>query len=183
MRRVTTRSAARFAAACALALGGAAALGRCGEPAPSPRLPGWGPACVSGRYWGRGEDGDNHMHPGRACINCHEGRHRGPRFTVAGTVYSRLHEEDDCLGASATTYQVEVVDSSNVPFFITPNAAGNFYTTHPFRLPLQQVRVHAPDGGVSEMNSAPPHGDCNACHTRAGLDSVVGTTPGRVVAP
>ena len=40
----------------------------CGEEAPTPRRPGWGTACVSGTYWGRGDYGDNLMHPGRACI-------------------------------------------------------------------------------------------------------------------
>lgn len=170
----------------ALALGASLALLSCGDEAPGPRLPGWGAACVSGTYWGRGDYGDNLMHPGRACISCHAERARGPRFTVAGTLYTEFHEEDDCNGSAGRPNarpEVEVTDATGVPFFITANSAGNFYTTHPFRFPLQRVRVFSPNGTVVEMGSAAPHGDCNACHTREGTNTATGMAPGRVVIP
>lgn len=161
----------------------AAALSACASEAPK-AIPGGGPLCASGTYWGRGDHGDNFMHPGRACIHCHEARHRGPRFTVAGTIYSFLHEEDECNGnagdpSTGRKTWVEVTDATDRPFIIEPNRSGNFYTTHPFRLPLRRVRVISPSGVVGEMSSAPPSGDCNSCHTREGADDA----PGRIVAP
>jgi hypothetical protein len=166
----------------------AASLGAisCGEEAPTPRLPGWGTACVSGTYWGRGDYGDNLMHPGRACITCHSERRRGPRFTVAGTIYSEYREENDCngfAGTPATRPEVEITDASGQPFYITANSAGNFYTTHQFQLPLRKVRVLGPNGRVAEMGGSPPHGDCNSCHTREGTITATGMSPGRVVLP
>lgn len=176
----------RAVAGLALALGASAALLSCGEPAPGPRLPGWGPACVSGTYWARGDTGDNLMHPGRACIACHTARRRGPRFTVAGTIFTDYREEDDCFGNAGPANarnEVEVVDATGEAFFITANSAGNFYTTHAFRFPLQRVRVYNAQGRFVEMGVPAPHGDCNACHTRDGTSNATGMAPGRVVAP
>jgi len=156
----------------------------CGEEAPTPRRPGWGTACVSGTYWGRGDYGDNLMHPGRACITCHTERRRGPVFTVAGTIYSEFNEENECngnAGPAEARNEVEITDATGQPFYIIANSAGNFYTTHRFQLPLRRVRVLGTNGRVSEMGSAPPHGDCNACHTREGTSTATGMAPGRVV--
>ena len=144
--------------------------------------------CVRGEYWARGDRGDNHMHPGRDCIGCHTRSGRGPRFTVAGTLFNAPHEEDDCLGFDSDTRinraaEVEVTDASGRPFYILANRAGNFYTTHAFRRPLRRVRVFSPSGAVVEMGSPPPHGDCNACHSRAGTITPTGESPGRIVLP
>lgn len=174
----------RAARSIAVLAAGSLALLSCGEEAPGPRLPGWGPACVSGTYWGRGDTGDNLMHPGRACISCHTARRRGPTFSVAGTIYSDFHEEDDCNGFAnrpGARPEVEITDATGRPFFIIANSVGNFYTTHRFQLPLLRVRVFDGNGHVSEMGSAPPHGDCNACHTREGTTTATGTAPGRIV--
>lgn len=144
--------------------------------------------CVRGEYWARGDRGDNHMHPGRDCIGCHTRSGRGPRFTVAGTLFNAPHEEDDCFGYNSDTSvnraaEVEVTDASGRPFYIIANRAGNFYTTHAFRRPLRRVRVFSPAGAVVEMGSPPPHGDCNACHSRVGTVTPTGESPGRVVVP
>lgn len=155
----------------------------CGEEAPTPRRPGWGTACVSGTYWGRGDTGDNLMHPGRACIECHSERRRGPVFSVAGTIYSEFNEENDCngnAGPAEARNEVEITDATGQPFYIIANSAGNFYTTHRFQFPAR-VRVLGANGRVSEMGSRAPHGDCNACHTREGTSTATGMAPGRIV--
>lgn len=170
-----------------LALGFSLGVAECGELAPSARQANWGAACVSGRYWAYGERGDNFMHPGRACINCHSSWRRGPVFSIAGTIYSAMHEEDDCMGNGGpenARFEVEITDASGIPFYITANASGNFYTTHRFQLPLRRARVRSRDGRVREMGSPPPHGDCNACHSREGADMLgYGPAPGRITAP
>src|SRR5262249_47471344 len=44
--------------------------------------------CTSNRFWTGGNDGSSRMHPGDACIACHESaRGEAPTFTFAGTVY------------------------------------------------------------------------------------------------
>lgn len=147
-----------------------------------------GPACLSGRYWAFGDRGDNFMHPGRDCIGCHTRSQHGPRFSVAGTLYSARHEADECFGYDSDTRanqaaEVEVTDAAGERFFIIANRVGNFYTTYPLRFPLHNVRVYAPNGTFSEMSSPVPHGDCNACHTRLGTITDNGESPGRVTVP
>ena len=145
-----------------------------------------GPACVSGHYWAFGDRGNNHMHPGRDCVGCHTRTGLGPRFSVAGTLFNASHEVDDCLGfdSDPTVHQaaeVELTDATGARFVVIANRVGNFYTTHPLQFPLQHVRVTSPTGGVSEMFSPVPHGDCNACHSRFGTVSSLGDSPGRIV--
>lgn len=154
----------------------------CASDPPAP-IPGGGPLCASGRYWSRGDHGDNFMHPGRACIECHTERRRGPVFSVAGTIFNARHEENECYGnagdpVSGRRTWVIVEDQSGVPFVIEPNPSGNFYTTHEFRFPLRRVWVQSPSGHIAEMDN-PPSGDCNSCHTREGADGA----PGRIIAP
>lgn len=176
----------RAAVGLAWVLGCSAALLSCGEPEPGPRLPGWGQACVSGRYWSHGDNGDNLMHPGRACISCHTARRNGPRFSVAGTIFTDYREEDECFGnggPEGRRNEVEIVDASGEPFYVIANSAGNFYTTRAFRFPLQRVRVYNAAGRYVEMGVPAPHGDCNACHTRDGTSTMTGMAPGRIVAP
>ena len=150
---------------------------------------GAGLMCATGTFWGRGDRGDNEMHPGRACIQCHETWHRGPTFSIAGTVYGAFNEEDDCDGYPSDDSdqshraRIEVIDGNNHRFLIFANRVGNFYTTYPLRMPLRHVRVISPSGAVADMNSPAPHGDCNACHTRDGAMTSTGTAPGRIVIP
>ncbi len=179
----------------ALALGVALAVASAGGCAPdAATLAGdggaaAGPVCVSGEYWARGEDGDNWMHPGGTCIGCHDGWHRGPVFSVAGTIYHDFNEENDCNGFPGDFSPVqdhaaiEITDSTGTPFVIVANRVGNFYSTHPLRYPLLHIRVRAPNGMISQMSEPAPHGDCNACHTRDGTTTPTGVSPGRVVIP
>lgn len=147
------------------------------------------PSCTTGVYWARGERGDNEMHPGQACIQCHSSWHRGPTFSIAGTVLRGAHDSDDCNGYPTDDpdpthrARIEVLDSNNHLFLIYANRVGNFYTTFPLRMPLRHVRVISPEGVVTDMNSPAPHGDCNACHSRAGEETAIGTAPGRIVIP
>ncbi len=173
---MSARFFATLAAVTALAAG-------CVSSDPPAVIPGGGPLCASGRYWTRGDTGDNFMHPGRACVQCHTESARGPIFTVAGTLFNAMHEENECFGNSGDPTTglktwIEVVDQTNRPFIIEPNISGNFYTTHEFRFPLKRVRVITPSGQFLQMDD-PPSGDCNSCHTREGTAGA----PGRVYAP
>ncbi len=149
------------------------------------------PACVSGTYWGLGEQGDNNMHPGVACIHCHTLLQRGPTFALAGTLYTSINEADDCDGFPGTYTapqqhgQIEVVDATGTTFIIVANDVGNFYTTYDLRFPLQHVTVRAPSGNTIQMIEPAPHGDCNACHTRGGTNTQPNhpPAPGRIILP
>ncbi len=169
---------------------GALTLSTCGGYVPDERLDAGGPRCVSGTWWTFGDRGDNTMHPGRECISCHRRGHRGPLFSVAGTIFSSYHEADDCNGYPGgppgdprPRAEVEVTDATGRPFFIIANRVGNFYTNHQFQLPIQRVRVRGPNGRFLEMAQPPPHGDCNACHSRDGNVSPLGVSPGRITVP
>jgi hypothetical protein len=175
----------------ALVLAGAVAAAGCaaaGELPPDPDA-GAAPACASGVFWGRGDRGDNEMHPGVACIGCHQTWRRGPTFSVAGTVFGGLNDENDCDGYPSDDSdqghraRIEVVDGTNHRFLIFANRVGNFYTTFPLRPPLRHVRVISPEGAIVEMSAPAPHGDCNACHARDGTTTPTGMAPGRIVIP
>ncbi|MCB9689319.1 MAG: hypothetical protein H6738_09670 [Alphaproteobacteria bacterium] len=92
-------------------------------------------ACVSGTTWTGGDRESPLMHPGGDCIGCHTSRNEGPNLVIAGTVYSRLHEPDDCNGRSGVV--VEITGADDQVFEATTNAAGNFflYATTPLVLP------------------------------------------------
>ncbi len=76
---------------------GAPASG-CGEFVEPGRSPYDTPTvCTSNVYWTGGAD--EFMHPGRACLTCHEGN-EGPDVPAAGTVYPTPHEPDECHGVS-----------------------------------------------------------------------------------
>lgn len=158
-------------------------------------------ACLSGKTTS-GESGKGEMHPGRACLDCHQ-KNGGPPFLFAGTVFDELHQPDECFGSNAPV-KVTIVGKrgpgigggggggrSNV-YVTTVNAAGNFFVTQddldaadvklnpPFSITLTQ-----PGKPARRMNTRIPSGDCNGCHTvdgTAGLQGL-GKPPGRIVAP
>jgi hypothetical protein len=115
------------------------------------------------------------MHPGVACIQCHE-TDRGPRLTIAGTVYPTAHEPDDCNGVAASV-EVDIADADGNVFRVPVNAAGNFYATQLVTMPFHAKVVAA--GREIAMNAAQTSGDCNSCHTEQGANSA----PGRITAP
>ncbi len=130
--------------------------------------------CTSNSTWTSGNRGSTSMRPGGACIQCHD-QGRGPRYTVAGTVYPTAHEPDDCYGASGS--QVVITDATGAVFTATANSAGNFYLSSSIQTPYTAKVVSG--AKTLAMVGAQTDGDCNGCHTEQGTQKA----PGRVMAP
>ena len=141
-----------------------------GDPYATPTV------CTSGTSWTRGDRGSSQMHPGGACINCHDASGEAPGFSFAGTVYPTAHEPDDCNGKSAI--QVVLTGANGATITLTSNSAGNFFSqgsslTMPFT-----AKVVA-NGKTRVMATPQTTGDCNSCHTETGAESA----PGRIMVP
>lgn len=145
-----------------------------------------GNVCTSGVFWRNGDDGDERMYPGRACITCHAREGGGddddderdddaPLYTVAGTVYTGLHEPDDCFGK--TGVEVLIEGANGVVEHLPVNAAGNFMTERNIELPYRAMVVA--NGVRRTMKTPQTIGDCNICHSEAGLSNALG----RIVSP
>jgi hypothetical protein len=122
------------------------------------------------------------MHPGVACNACHSIM-GGPNLQIAGTAYKAPHDVNDCNGAAPPpTVTVTITDSKGKVVTATVNAAGNFYVprqngaqrlTAPYSAKLSDgVKTRAMVGKVTS-------GDCNSCHTQAGINGA----PGRILVP
>lgn len=135
--------------------------------------------CTSGTMWTRGDRGSASMHPGGACITCHDQNNQAPSFTIAGTVFPTGHEPDDCNGASGATSgaQIVITDANGKVTKIAVNSVGNFNSQGLVALPFRAKVVV----GTKEraMVGSQKSGDCNACHTEKGENSA----PGRIVLP
>ena len=132
--------------------------------------------CTSKTTWNQGNEGSSRMRPGGACITCHTMR-GGPAYTVAGTVYPTAHEPNDCNGVNAGGVSVVVTDANGVVTTLAVNTAGNFSTNKKIAAPF---KVAVTSGAKSRaMAGALTAGDCNSCHTLAGVNGA----PGRVMAP
>lgn len=147
--------------------------GTCGPPTS---------VCTSGTYWTRHDHGSELMHPGMACIDCHN-LGEGPDFplTIGGTVYPTVREPDDCNGASEALAGAQVVvtvtGSDGATIRLTTNEAGNFMYDRPVAFPITAtVEV---DGRVRAMTTPATSGDCNTCHTETGTAGA----PGRIQLP
>lgn len=131
--------------------------------------------CTSKTTWNGGNSGSSRMRPGGACITCHTMR-GGPAYTVAGTVYPTAHEPNDCNGVNGAV-TVVVTDANGVVTSLPVNTVGNFSSrvkiTPPFKVKVTN--------GAKEraMAGALTAGDCNSCHTVAGVNGA----PGRIMAP
>ncbi len=134
--------------------------------------------CTSDTQWMLGNHGSKLMHPGGACIDCHNKSFEGPPLVIAGTVYPTPREPDDCNGISGIT--VQVTDSQNNVVTMGTNSAGNFmYSAFQGQLyPPFSAKVMA-NGQERAMKDPVPTGDCNSCHTQDGLNGA----PGRIYAP
>jgi cytochrome c553 len=135
--------------------------------------------CSSKSYWRGGDDGSSRMHPGGACIDCHD-RSGGeaPFFSIAGTVYPTAHEPNDCNGTAASgTLKVTITGADGASFDLYPNSVGNFYGDNAVKLPYSAKVVSST--GERSMSAAQTSGDCNGCHTPSGANSA----PGRIMAP
>lgn len=167
--------------ACGEVAGGGAAGGAHAGP-PSPTV------CTRGTFWTRGNRGSSQMHPGGACMTCHERSRElegpdeddgAPILSVGGTVYRTLYEPVDCNGIDGRDgHRVVVTDSVGREVTLPVNAAGNFLSDVPLTPPLR-AKVVAPDGRTRAMSGAVPGGNCNGCHTERGTNGA----PGRVMAP
>ncbi len=144
------------------------------------------PKCSSGSYWTNGDDGSGSMHPGLACISCHN-RGEGPHFAIAGTVYPTGHEYDDCFGTAAAGATVTVTDKNGTSHNAGVNSAGNFYLgSNAFPgWPVFPITAKVTfNGKTRTMATAVPSGDCSTCHTQNG--TAVGgipAPPGRIALP
>ena len=136
------------------------------------------PSCISsGTRWTGGNSGSTAMNPGMDCIGCHGNGH-GPRYAVAGTVYSDGADADTCDGVGSVSVELKSVDTGET-VTATSNSAGNFYlNTNQMFAGKYTARVIA-NGKVRAMNTPQASGACNSCHTATGS----GGAPGRVIMP
>lgn len=131
--------------------------------------------CPSGVKWLLGDIwGTDLMEPGLACIQCHT--KKGPKFTIAGTVYPGFHTVDTCNGVASIT--VEITGADGKVQKITTNSVGNFKSTTAVALPYT-ARVIDSSGKERKMFDEQTDGDCNICHTATGANNA----PGRIHAP
>lgn len=167
--------------------GGTTDASSSGEPTGGPGSS-TGPAvtCTSKKYWTMGDEDSPLMHPGRACIACHQtvvGEDVATMLAVGGTVYPSLHEEDDCDGfdGAAEPVFVEITTADDRVLQLPVNAAGNFMYDQdedgPIMFPIR-ARVVRGDA-VMAMGTPQMTGDCNSCHTEQGA----GGAPGRILVP
>ena len=163
-------------------ISGGYSSGSCGGDAgPPPNDPlNAPPTCTSNKTYGGGTDGGGSMYPGRACISCHgSSGGEAPKFVIAGTLYPTGHEPDSCNGVNGSNGAKVVVTGSNGTIItLTPNSAGNFYSSTTLPPPYQAKVVNA--AGVERvMSSTASTGDCNSCHTQTGANGA----PGRITMP
>lgn len=137
--------------------------------------------CTSKKRWTRGDRKSPEMHPGVACIECHDREDEAPGFSASGTVYPTAHEPDDCNGIGDTkTTTVELTDATGKVFRTTVNAVGNFYFESRKSAIKMPYTAKVISGGKTRVMKDPVDtGDCNACHTEKGTEKA----PGRVMKP
>ena len=135
--------------------------------------------CTSKVTWTKGTNGSSSMEPGQACISCHAKSGEAPTFVIAGTLYPTGHEPDNCNGVNGNTgARVVVTGTNGTSVTLTPNSAGNFYSSTTLPPPYKAKVVDA--AGVERVMSATAStGDCNSCHTQSGANSA----PGRITMP
>jgi len=140
--------------------------------APDPSL------CATKAVWSHGNSESPMMHPGWACIDCHSNG-EGPRYTIAGTVFPKYNELDDCNGSNGASGGLSVVitDKNGASFSLAVNSVGNFYTRQAIAMPFT-AKVMSATGEIA-MNTPQSIGDCNSCHAQTGNSGA----PGRIVAP
>jgi hypothetical protein len=130
--------------------------------------------CASGTLWTGGNEESPEMNPGQACISCHQ-RGEGPSFSIAGTVFAKRHEADNCFGTSNAL--IRITPHGGQSFDLPVNAAGNFYangSTSDLALPFTASLII--DGVETKMVTPQTVGDCNSCHTPEGAN----LAPGRI---
>ena len=130
--------------------------------------------CASGMQWTGGDSESSLMHPGYACINCHNTR-GGPRLEVAGTVFGAAHEKDDCFGISGVS--VVITGSDGKVTTLTTNEAGNFdLRSRGTTIALPYTAKIVQGTNTRAMGAPQMSGDCASCHSAAGSQGA----PGRI---
>jgi hypothetical protein len=138
------------------------------------------PLCPSNVYWTRGTAAAAAMEPGMACRACHQQQAPALVYDFMGTVFARSHSEDGCFAQPPAEVTVEIVDANGaVAQTLSPNASGNFFTGRNSGVQTPYTARVRSDAGVSSMLTPQTDGDCNSCHTAAGLNGA----PGRIVWP
>jgi hypothetical protein len=138
--------------------------------------------CTSQATWRNGNEESPKMHPGGACIACHEeDEGEGPQFAFAGTIYPTAHEPTDCNGIDGPTEKAKVVivDKDGATFTLTANSVGNFYLEERAGIALPYRAKIVAGGSERVMATEQTNGDCNFCHTESGANDA----PGRIMAP
>jgi cytochrome c553 len=135
--------------------------------------------CTSGQTWTSNKEGPS-MHPGRACINCHENQEDDPVVWAGGTVYPTLHEEDGCYGIAGGA-TVVITDKNGRIVELPVGPTGNFSLKAENSAPLAMpIRAKVVRNGVERVMATPQNSaDCNACHTEQGANGA----PGRILVP
>lgn len=109
-----------------------------------------------------GFDNNPQMRPGQDCLACHSatGLASGLNFTLGGTIYPAAYAGTEGGLGSA---EIDVVDHDNRKLALLSNGAGNFYSAEPIVFPIT-VSVKVGQQRFT-MQSYPPNGHCNACHS------------------
>jgi hypothetical protein len=124
--------------------------------------------------WTGGNRESQYMNPGLDCIGCHS-KGEGPRFKIAGTVYTKLDEKDLDFGVEGAS--VVVTDSKGTVFTYKTNKAGNFMSRGSDS-PVYPITAKVVFNGKENAMASPQRtGNCMMCHSAAGK----GGAPGRVI--
>ena len=138
-----------------------------------------GNGCASGTKWTNNNQKSPLMHPGVACNACHQ-QMGGPNLKIAGTAYRAPHDVDDCNGAAPPPIvTLTITDSKGKKATATVNAAGNFLVQGGQKLTAPYSAALSDGAKTRTMIGKVTSGDCNSCHTAAGLNGA----PGRVLVP
>jgi hypothetical protein len=161
------------------------------------------PVCSTAYSWPEGNEGDEQMNPGMACITCHtqmSAEEETPDLIAAGTVFHKAHEPDKCYGVfyegkPAGFEDVEIhVEITSTQSGVTERLrvdeeSGNFHLRRsaaperfdpPFTVKvLYDGRERAMPVPITADDLVHGAMDCNSCHTQDGKNGA----PGRVVLP
>lgn len=141
--------------------------------------------CTSKTMWTRGNHGSSSMHPGVACIACHQMSGEAPGLVIGGTVFPTAHEPDDCNGVSSSSaLTVFITEANGATHNLPVNGAGNFYLEGSSLSTPYKAEVRSATS-TRVMTHTQTSGDCNGCHTVNGSSNAPGAdaAPGRLMAP
>jgi hypothetical protein len=138
--------------------------------------------CTSGNITPVTYQESSNMNPGRACVQCHNSG-EGPGWWLGGTLFDTGHVPDGCTpnaaqAADLTQAKVIITDVNGTEHTLSVHQSGNFFPN----VNIPKGAYHAKvvyQGKTRAMAGAQTNGDCNTCHTDAGVNGA----PGRVALP